>query len=166
MSSCECMDEWVYYPTQFGQNQGMTFKGCDPIAPDFSGTTWCYLKGGESASSCQGAKQASGDIVGDQHYWATCDTSASDLATVAANAAGIDLSAKIMCAEYDGVKADCEAKVRKIISNCNDCMSDSSQAKCTLANQDISWNSGLSSILKGGTQSCAVLGSFFTNARA
>lgn len=164
MSSCECKDEWVYYPTQFGQNQGMTFKGCDPIAPDFSGTTWCYLKGGESASSCQGATQATGEIVGDQHYWATCETSVSDLATVAANAAGIDVLGS--CSNFAGDKAECEAKTRQVISNCNDCMSDSSQAKCTLANQDISWNSSLSSRLGGDTQSCAVLGSFFTNAQA
>ena len=158
--SCECKDAWVYYPKQFGQNQGMTFKGCDPIAPDNSGTTWCYLEGGESAASCAGATQAS-NITGDQHYWATCTPSAADLARVATNAGAI--TAKDLCASS---RLQCEAESQTLINNCSDCMTDSSQAKCLLKNQDISWNNVLRGKLGGNMQSCAVLGSYLTNAPA
>lgn len=160
MTSCECKDEWVYYPTQFGGNQGMTMKGCDPIAPDFNGTTWCYLKGGEAAASCPGATKTSGNVYGDQLYWAECNTSSEDLAKIADKAKNLDLSKA--CETFSGDKALCETKTNQILQNCADCLSDPTQAKCSLNTQDLSWNPKMSGKL-GNKTSCQVLGSYFTN---
>jgi len=141
----------------------MYFQGCDAIAPDFSGETWCYLEGGSAAAGCDGATAASGDVVNNQHYWAKCTPKKSDLTRVAENATGMDVSA--MCSGFDGDKALCTEKSEAIQSNCSDCFSDPTLPKCANNNQDISWNEGLSGKL-GSTASCAVLGQYFTNARA
>lgn len=168
MSSCdclvtaqECLDEWQYYPKQYSQSEVMTFKGCDPLAPDNNGQTWCYLKGGKSASTCAGANESSG-VVGDQHYWALCETPDSDLRKIAELARDLDVSE--LCASFSGDTDTCEEKSMEIIKNCSDCMTNPKQKKCTLENQDISWNDKLVKNLQGEKQSCVVLGSYFTNA--
>ena len=75
--------------TELGQKQGRVFQGCDPIAPDNNGKTWCYIRSGASAYSCvqtHGATQASGQIKNNQHYWKNCTTSSSERAALSARA--------------------------------------------------------------------------------
>ena len=162
MSDCECMDNWLYYPSQFGktelgQKQGMYFQGCDPIAPDNGAQTWCYIKGGASAASCAGAKQAGGQVKNNQHYWKQCSTSSSERAALSARAS--------QTIPHQQLETQLRAGA-DLLATCRPCFSDPSAPVCnasqSVANVKISQR--LLSVSMGkSSATCAQLGSFLTN---
>jgi hypothetical protein len=70
------MDTWTYKPK--GAEEAITYNRCDPANPD-SGSSWCYLKGGTSASTCNKAKATTGGVQNNQHFYRYCTAPTSEV---------------------------------------------------------------------------------------
>lgn len=171
MADCQCMDSWDYYPKEFNQQKSLTFTKCDPSAPD-SDRPWCYLQGGQAASKCEGAQQATGGVVNDQHYWKYCQPDLQEFSQ-RVKAKGKE-TASTLCDLFE--IDDCQAAMKElkqitnggqmrsyvnqglqIVETCMDCLDNPEAAKCKQESVDVSLL--LPEI--GNKVSCTAIGDLF-----